>query len=159
MNAEDPEEQGEFSHETYKNKVGGRYNKTKGKIREIEKMLAASNLKFKDRRPDVSMLLKTPDEDGSTEELTKRSGSNEDLKKTHKAIYSELVSINASNSVKSRPDSPNIQRMPTPKFKSPAPPSKIEIREVPVKHSTLKRSNNIKKDTKKVIIKKDEITL
>ena len=78
MDAEDPEEQGEFSHKTYKNKVGGRYHKTKGKIKEIEKMLAASNVKFKDKIPDVSMLLNQPDDDGSTEELTKRSGSNED---------------------------------------------------------------------------------
>ena len=78
MDAEDPEEFGEFSHDTYKDTVGGRYAKTKGKLREIQKMLEASNLKNKDKVPDISSLLVTKDEDGSTAEVTKRSGSNED---------------------------------------------------------------------------------
>ena len=39
MDAEDPEEFGEFSHDTYKDKVGGRYYKTKGKLKELQKIL------------------------------------------------------------------------------------------------------------------------
>ena len=33
LDAEDPEEFGHFSHETYMNEVDGRYYKTKGKIK------------------------------------------------------------------------------------------------------------------------------
>ena len=65
----DPEEVGEFSHEHYKDRVDGRYHKTRRNIKEIVKLVKESNLKNKDRfAADIASIAVSSFDDGSTEE-------------------------------------------------------------------------------------------